>query len=120
MERYLGSDRILYGVLRKALYGCVQASRLWYLKLSQFLKDIGYTNSEIEPCVFRKVEGDTVYLMIVYVDDLLIIASAEEIKRRVPLGDAGYREAAFVSWDAVEFPDWRGTCQHVELYAEGA
>jgi hypothetical protein len=80
METYLGSDRILYGLLRKALYGCVQASRLWYLKLSQFLKGIGYVNSEMEPCVFRKVEGEIVYLLIVYVDDVLIIATAEEIK----------------------------------------
>jgi hypothetical protein len=96
MEGYLGSDRILYGVLRKALYGCVQASRLWYLKLSQFLKDIGYTNSEMEPCVFRKVERDMVYLMIVYVDDLLIIASAEEIKR---LHDLCIHEFRWVTLD---------------------
>jgi hypothetical protein len=35
----------------------------------------------MEPCVFRKVEGDVVYLLIVYVDDVLIIATAGEIKR---------------------------------------
>ncbi len=49
--------------------------------LSQFLKGAGYTNSEMEPCVFRKVEGNMVYLLIVYVDDVLIIATAGEIKR---------------------------------------
>jgi hypothetical protein len=81
MKRYLGSDRVLYGVLRKALYGCVQASRLWYLKLSQFLKNAGYENSEMEPCVFRKVAKDEVFLLVVYVDDVLIIASEDEIKR---------------------------------------
>jgi hypothetical protein len=36
METYLGSDRILYGILRKALYGCIQASRLWYLTVTIF------------------------------------------------------------------------------------
>jgi hypothetical protein len=35
----------------------------------------------MEPCVFRKVEGNMVYLLIVYVDDVLIIATAGEIKR---------------------------------------
>jgi hypothetical protein len=81
MEQYVGSDGVLYGVLQKALYGCVQASKLWYLKLSQFLRNAGYENSEMEPCVFRKVEENQVFLLIVYVDDILIIASENEINR---------------------------------------
>jgi hypothetical protein len=35
----------------------------------------------MEPCVFRKVTGDEVLLLVVYVDDILIIASEQEIKR---------------------------------------
>jgi hypothetical protein len=49
--------------------------------LSKFLKRVGYINLEMEPCVFRKVEDETVYLLVVYVDDILIIALADEIKR---------------------------------------
>jgi hypothetical protein len=49
------------------------------MKLNNFLKRLGYENSEVEPCIFRKVEGDGVYLLIVYVDDILMIASDEEI-----------------------------------------
>ncbi len=34
---YVGQDGILYCRLRKVLYGCVQASKLWYEKLRSFL-----------------------------------------------------------------------------------
>ncbi len=45
LGKYIGADRVLYRVLRKALYGCVQASKLWFLKLTEFLKRVGYENS---------------------------------------------------------------------------
>jgi hypothetical protein len=35
----------------------------------------------MEPCVFRKVAGNEVFLLVVYVDDMLIIASEQEIER---------------------------------------
>jgi len=81
LNKYVGADRDLYGILRKALYGCVQASKLWFLKLTKFLRIVGYESSEVEPCTFRKVEGDGVFLLVVYVDDILIIALSEEISR---------------------------------------
>jgi hypothetical protein len=81
LGRYVGRDRVLYGVLRKALYGCVQASKLWFERLTGFLKRVGYVNSEVEPCVFKRVDGDRVYLLIVYVDDILMIVTEEEVTR---------------------------------------
>ena len=42
LSQYVGTDRVLYGVLRKALYGCVQASKLWFEELTSFLKRVGY------------------------------------------------------------------------------
>jgi hypothetical protein len=37
---YVGSDGVLYCCLCKALYGCIQASKLWYKKLRSFLKGL--------------------------------------------------------------------------------
>ena len=37
LGQYVGSDGVLYCRLKKALYGCVQASKLWYEKLRAFL-----------------------------------------------------------------------------------
>jgi hypothetical protein len=79
--KFVGTDGILYCKLRKALYGCVQASKLWYEKLKNFLLRQGYKRCEVDPCLFRRVHGDKTYLLVVYVDDILIIAEREEIVR---------------------------------------
>jgi Reverse transcriptase (RNA-dependent DNA polymerase) len=39
--------------LNKALYGLVQAARQFYLKLSGVLKDLGFTISYADPCLFH-------------------------------------------------------------------
>jgi hypothetical protein len=81
LEDYVRKDGVLYCKLLKALYGCVQASKLWYLKLSQFLEHEGYQKCKVDPCIFHRVEGEMVYLLVVYVDDVLIIAPEKEIRR---------------------------------------
>jgi hypothetical protein len=80
-KKYVGQDGILDCRLKKALYGCVQASKLWYEKLRSFLLKQGYVCSEVDPCLFRKVLGDRVYLLVVYVDDVLVVAELTELKR---------------------------------------
>jgi hypothetical protein len=72
-SKYVGSDGVLYCKLKKALYGCVQASKLWYEKLKVFLAGQGYVHGDVDPCVFRRVVGGKVYLLLVCVDDILLI-----------------------------------------------
>jgi len=81
LTRYVGVDGILYCKLLQALYGCVQASRLWYEKLKRVLLGLDYTQSETDPCVSRRIVGKRVFLLVVYVNDILILASEDEIKR---------------------------------------
>jgi hypothetical protein len=81
LQEFVGSDRVLYCKLKKALYGCVQTSKLWYEKLRKFLQAQVYVRCVVDPCVFRKVVGSDVYLLLVYVDDILIRANAEELAR---------------------------------------
>jgi hypothetical protein len=80
-KKYVGADRILYCKLKKALYGCVQASKLWYEKLRSFLRTQGYVCSEVDLCLFRRVVGDEIYLLVVYVDDVLVVAKRSELDR---------------------------------------
>jgi hypothetical protein len=80
-RKYVGGDRILYCRLKKALYGCVQASKLWYERLRRFLLKQGYVCSEVDPCLFRRVVGDDIYLLVVYVDDVLVVAKPSELAR---------------------------------------
>jgi hypothetical protein len=81
LRKYVGLDGLLYCKLLKAVYGCVQASKLWYEKLCAFLEREGYERSATDPCVFRKVEGQCVYVLLVYVDDILVCAKQEELER---------------------------------------
>ncbi len=81
LQEFVGSDKILYCQLKKALYGCVQASKLWYEKLHKFLQAQGYVRCDVDLCVFKKAVGSKAYLLLVYVDDILIVADAEELAR---------------------------------------
>jgi hypothetical protein len=47
-EKYIGKDRVLYCKLLKALYGSVQASKLWYEKVRKFLESLGYVRGEVD------------------------------------------------------------------------
>jgi hypothetical protein len=91
LTQYVGVDGILYCKLLKALYGCVQASRLWYEKLRQVLLGLDYMQSETDPCIFRRIVGERVYLLVVYVDDILILASEDEIKHLAEAFTAEFR-----------------------------
>jgi hypothetical protein len=44
-KKYVGADCILYCKMKKVLYGCVQASKLWYEKLRSFLRTQGPSSS---------------------------------------------------------------------------
>ena len=81
IKKYVTARGTLYCQLLKALYGCVQASKLWYKKLTKFLCEQGYEHSPTNPCIMRRIVDDQVYLLVIYVDDILIIAPEEEMTR---------------------------------------
>jgi len=96
LVEYVESDGVLYCRLKKALYGCMQASKLWYEKLRAFLIQLGYEQSETDLCVFRKVVGEHVFLITVYVDDLLIFAMHDELDK---LKEAFTHEFKWITMD---------------------
>ena len=77
---YMQADGSIVTHLQKAMYGCVQASKLWYNLLLKVLKTAGYVVSEVEPCVMRKVVNNMIFIILIYVDDLLIFATALEME----------------------------------------
>jgi hypothetical protein len=64
--------------LDKALYGCVEAAKLWYDDLSSKLIADGFAVNPYDPCVFNKIgrNGKQITLVL-HVDDLMV-TSAEE------------------------------------------
>ena len=76
--------RELYSIkLCKYLYGLKQSGRMWYNRLSEYLLRKGYKNDPLCPCVFIKRSGSEFVIIAVYVDDLNIIGTTNELSEAV-------------------------------------
>jgi hypothetical protein len=70
---YENGKRVLYTKLNKALYGTVQASRLFWERLSSFLIDQnGFERNPYDFCVVNKTVNGKQLTIVWYVDDLKI------------------------------------------------
>ena len=65
--------------LQRSLYGLKQSNRMWYNRLSQYLLKEGYVNNPIYPCVFIKKTTIGFSIIEIYVDDLNLIGTLEEL-----------------------------------------
>lgn len=68
--------------LQKSLYGLKQASEQWNLKLTETLKANGYVQSKANYSMLTKFKGENVVILLIYVDDILITRSNEEMVSR--------------------------------------
>ena len=72
--------RSMYSIkLQRSLYGLKQSGRMWYNRLSQYLFKEGYVNNSICPYVFIKKIENGLAIIAVYVDDLNLIGTLEEL-----------------------------------------
>ena len=69
--------------LQLFLYGLKQSDRIWYNRLSQYLLKEGYVNNLICPCVFIKKVATRFAIITVYVDDLNLIGTLEELIKTI-------------------------------------
>jgi hypothetical protein len=81
LQKYITPEGTLYTKLLKALYGCIQSGQLWYAKISKVLRREGYIKMPTDPCIFRKMSGLVLCILILYVDDILLFADDVEINR---------------------------------------
>jgi hypothetical protein len=61
--------------LEKALYGLRQSGRIWHDLLSSKLEGLGYVRSDIDHCIFTKIDGISTTHIAVDVDDLLMVGN---------------------------------------------
>ena len=64
--------------LKKALYGCVESSGLWYENLHATMLSLGYVRNVCDKCVFNRVGSDGHQCTVaIHVDDLLIMSKSK-------------------------------------------
>jgi len=66
--------------LRKYLYGLKESSRAWYETVGKVLMTkCGMDRCEMDGCLFKKVRGEKVIIVLLYVDDMLLLYTHEEL-----------------------------------------
>ena len=53
--------------LKKSIYGLKQASRSWNIRFDEEIKMFGFVKNKEEPCVYMKVSGSVLVILILYV-----------------------------------------------------
>lgn len=87
-----------YVQILKSLYGLKQAARMWYLLVSDYLKEIGFSPMAVDPTIFRHTESGVI--IGVHVDDFMITGGdevaiekvKEKLKGRFEMKDLGEAE----------------------------
>jgi len=78
---YVQDNGTLVVLLQKALYGCVEASLLWYKHLVKRLEDYGFVHNVYDPCVFRKKTESGADLVIgIHVDDVFATGKRKDLR----------------------------------------
>ena len=88
--------------LQKSIYGLKQASRSWNIRFDQAVKGFGFIQNLDEPCVYKRIKGDKLVFLILYVDDILLIGNdvgvltsvKEWLAKQFDMKDLG--EASFI------------------------
>ena len=71
-----------YLKLLKAIYGTKQAGREWFKLMNGFLVEIGFVPNRADVCFYSIIVGKEYVLLLLYVDDIIIAASTEELKMK--------------------------------------
>ena len=72
-------DATLVCKLKKSIYGLKQAPRAWYAKMDSFLLSKGFTKYHSNLNVYILQRDDSHFLLVLYVDDLIIAGSTASI-----------------------------------------
>ena len=99
--------------LKKSLYGLKQSGRNWNNMLHKHLIDENFEHSLADPCVYYIITEESVTIIIIWVDDIIIAASSESLVNKFKRSLSQkfkMKDLGILSWFlAVEFK-WENGC----------
>lgn len=69
--------------LIKSIYGLKQSSRVWNTTLNKVLLDFGLKRSSTDQCVYYSIEGKRIFIVAIYVDDIIVFSNNKEMEERL-------------------------------------
>jgi hypothetical protein len=78
IKHIMADGRALVRLL-KALYGTIQATKLWYRKLKEITTSYGFCQHPHDQCVFGYVQNGILMIVDFHVDDLLTICKVRSM-----------------------------------------
>ena len=69
--------------LNRALYGLKQAPAAWHKEFKSSLKELGFTQSVIDPCIFKYDNGKDKIRLGVFVDDIAVAATSTALANKM-------------------------------------
>ena len=72
--------------LKRALYGLKQALRVWYGQIDNYLQQMGFFKSDVDPNLYYLMVEDEALILVLYVDDRFLTGSSaliEDCKRNL-------------------------------------
>eukprot|EP00253_Pinus_taeda_P023024 PITA_23024 len=72
---FIQTDSSLVCRLKKSLYGLKQAPRAWYAKMDSCLLESGFSRCHSDNTVYTKKVGNSLIILVLYVDDLILTGS---------------------------------------------
>ena len=73
-----GKDQIVCK-LKKSTYGLKQVSRQWYIKFNDTITTFEFKKIIVDPCIYQKISGSKFTFLVLYVDDILLVANDLDI-----------------------------------------
>ena len=64
--------------LKKSIYGLKQSPRCWNSTLDAYLKELEFTQTASDPCIYYRNTGEDMMYVGVYVDDIILVGRTEE------------------------------------------
>ena len=69
--------------LLKSLYDLRHSPRCWYGTVDEHVVEIGFKSLKSDPCVYIYSEGGAIYVLTLYVDDVLLLGKDRKVLERI-------------------------------------